>query len=243
MVKHLKNQHYDLSLDLRGDLRHHVLLFLAGVRVRIGYGITGGDFLLHRALRLQIGQHEVERNLAVVPDREKIDLPESYTPLVLSEAEQKAARSFWESQAKHIVVHVSAGDPLKAWPISAFAQVCDTLTDHGYEVVLVGTQNETKRVQGVADLCIRPVRSMAGKTTLRELAALITYADLFIGNDSGPGHLAITQGIPAILLWSETNTPEEWGPWGKQGKTTVIRDPKRSHAVAEVVQAAQELLS
>ncbi len=243
MVKLLQAKRIDLSFDLRGDLRHHVMLFLAGVRVRVGYGITGGGFLLHKLLSLQVGRHEVERDLAVIPGSSQVVLPESYTPLVLSEQERQAGRAWWLSNNKHIVLHVSAGDTQKVWPTSAFAQVCDTLTAQGYELVLVGTASETKHIQSVLEQCSRPVRNLAGKTKIRELAALITAADLFIGNDSGPGHLAITQGIPTILLWSETNTPEEWGPWGSQVRAKVIREPWRVVAVEEVLVQAQVYLN
>jgi ADP-heptose:LPS heptosyltransferase len=60
-----------------------------------------------------------------------------------------------------------------------------------------------------------------GQLTLIETAALIARADLFIGADSGPAHLAAAVGTPAMVLFSGTNRVEQWRPWGSH--VTVLR--------------------
>jgi len=242
MVKKIRKRQFDLSLDLRGDLRHHVLLSLAGVSVRLGYGITGGAFLLHIPLYLRVRTHEVERNLDAVQALKSCEIPRKYLPLILDDTELQAGEKIWQSQGQRVVVHPAAGDPKKQWSTAYFAQVCDYLANVGCEIVLVGTAAEKRLVQQVADCCSQTVRILAGTTTLRELVALITAADLFIGNDSGPAHIAVTQGKPVIMIWSETNTPEEWGPWGEGVRAQVIRYPWREDAVPEVIAAAQAFL-
>ncbi|MBN1596291.1 glycosyltransferase family 9 protein [candidate division FCPU426 bacterium] len=242
MARVLKKHCFDLSLDLRGDLRHHLLCALAGIPLRSGYGITGGAFLLHLPLQLRAGVHEVERNLDLVRVLGEGPTPGGYVPLPLDAQERAAGEKVWAEAGSRIVIHPTAGDPRKQWGAGYYAGVCDLLTAKGCTVVLVGAAVEKGAAQQVARLCLRPVRVLAGQTSLRELTAVITAADLFIGNDSGPGHIAITQGKPVIMIWSETNAPEEWGPWGDSVRACVIRHPRREEAVAEVAAAAQRFL-
>ncbi len=242
LVRELRHRNFDLSLDLRGDLRHHILLMLAGIRVRVGFGITGGSFLLHLPLKLRAQVHEVERNLDAVRALGAKQTPKAFIPLALKRDELQRGKNQWHGSGYKVVVHPGSGDIAKCWPPAAFAKVCDALTEHGCEVVLVGSAFEKSLAENVAGLCRQPVRVLAGETSLRGLAALTTAADLFIGNDSGPAHLAVTQGIPVIIIWSETNAPEEWGPWGEGVRSSIIRHPGQEGAVGETIQAAKQWL-
>ena len=58
-----------------------------------------------------------------------------------------------------------------------------------------------------------------------ELAAVIEQSDLFVGADSGPAHLAAAVGTPAVVLFSGTNDPRQWQPWGTD--VTVVRHEVR----------------
>lgn len=242
MLGRIRARGFDLSLDLRGDLRHHVLLALAGVKNRVGYGITGGAWLLHLPLRLRMGAHEVERNLDVVRSLGQAAVATGYTPLNLTPAEQDYGKTSWTQSGRRVVVHPSAGDPRKCWPPERFAEVCRPLAAAGCEIILIGTEAEREQAAKVATLSGSPLKVLSGQTTLRQLAALLSEADLLLGNDSGPAHLALTQGVPAIMLWSETNAADEWGPWGKSAEGVVIRHPDRPEATAETLDAARRLL-
>lgn len=242
LARKLRAGRFDLALDFRGDIRHILLLWLARVRVRVGYGITGGGFLLHCCLKLPVSRHEVERNLAVVAAVGAGDAPRSYSPLPLNKEDQQAGASAWQGAGPGIVIHPLAGDPAKRWPAGHCAQVCDALQQAGCEVLLVGTAGEKDRIREVVRLCAHPPRNAAGAYSLRALAAVLSRARLLIGTDSGPAHLALTQGIPVVMLWSETNAPGEWGPWGQNARAAVIRRPWRPEAVAEIIRAAGELL-
>lgn len=243
LVRRLREQAYDCSLDLRGDLRHHVLLWQAGVKVRIGYTATGGGFLLHVPLRLAAGRHEVERNLEAAAAAGAAWRPSAYPRLALAPNELKAAAKTWKQRARRVIVHPAAGDPAKCWPRENFRQVCEALAAAGCEILLVGSAAERTAAGSVASGSRSRVRDLCGQTTVRQLAALITTAQLVVGNDSGPAHIAATQGVPVIMLWSETNQPEEWGPWGRPDRSLVVRRPLRPEALEEVLAAARAWLS
>lgn len=243
LARDLRRRRFDLALDLRGDLRHLVLLWLAGVPARAGYGITGGGFLAHVVPRLAVGTHEVERGLDLAAAVGATARPRRFTPLRVSAAERRGALARWQGRGPRVLVHPGAGDPAKRWPAARFAQVCDALTAAGCRVALIGTASEQAGAAAVRAACPRPLEDWCGRTSLAELLALIDTADLVLGHDSGPAHLAVTQGVPAVLLWSETNDPQEWGPWGEGAAAAVVRQPGRDEAGRDAVAAARRLLT
>ncbi len=244
LVKALRTLKLDLSLDLRGDLRHHILLSLAGVKCRVGHTITGGRFLLHRPVALRPGVHEVERNLDVVRSLGHSANPVSYPPLALKQEESAQGRQWWGKARRRVVVHTSAGDPQKCWPQDYFRLLLEGLSQRGCEVVLVGTANEKQRNEALLKACssAKTIKNACGQTNLRSLAALITHAHLFIGHDSGPAHMAVTQGTNTIMLWSQTNAPEEWGPWGEQARAVVLKQADLEATTAQILATADDML-
>lgn len=242
LVRQLREHAFDCSLDLRGDLRHHILLWLSGVKVRIGYTATGGGFLLHVPLRLAVGMHEVERDCEAVEALGAARRPVAYPRLAFAPSELRAAAKTWKQHSRRVVVHPAAGDPAKCWPLENFRQVCVHLAEAGCEVLLVGSAAEQAAAEELMPRSRPRVRNLCGQTTVRQLAALIATSHLVVGNDSGPGHIAVTQGVPVVMLWSETNQPDEWGPWGRPCRATVVRQPQRPEALDEALAAARSWL-
>jgi ADP-heptose:LPS heptosyltransferase len=238
----LRQMHFDVSLDPRGDLRHHLLAWLAGVRLRVGYGITGGAFLLHLKRPLPRASHEVERNLQLAALLGVEPVVERYVPLNFSEEDLRFGQSVWSSPVKRVVMHPAAGDPAKRWPMNRLIEICDALERQGCEMILVGSAQDHFAAQVLANACAHPPRVLAGATTLSQLAAVIASADALVGSDSGPAHIALTQGVPTVMLWSRTNQPEEWGPWGRGVQAVVVRDPESEHSVHHAVAAVKHFL-
>ncbi len=244
LIKALRGLNLDLSLDLRGDLRHHILLSLAKVKCRAGHTITGGRFLLHQPVVLRPGVHEVERNLDVLRSLGHKAQPVSYPPLALTREELDQGRQTWGKAKYRVVIHAGAGDPRKCWPGDYFHQLLEGLSQRGCAMVLVGSAKEKAGIDTLAagHGDIKTLRNLCGQTSLRGLAALITNAHLFIGHDSGPAHMAVTQGINTIMLWSQTNAPEEWGPWGEQARAVVIQKDAVEATVAQILATADDML-
>jgi ADP-heptose:LPS heptosyltransferase len=238
----LRRKRFDISLDPRGDLRHHLLTWLAGVRLRVGYGVTGGGFLLHRQRPLPLARHEVERNLQLAALLGVEPVVERYVPLNLAEEDLHYGQSVWSSPVKRVVFHPAAGDPAKRWPLNRLIEICDALERQGCEVILVGSAQDHFAAQTLANACAHPPRVLAGVTTLPQLIAVIASAHVLVGSDSGPAHMAITQGVPTVMLWSQTNEPEEWGPWGRGVQAVVVRDADNEHAVHHAVAAVKHFL-
>jgi ADP-heptose:LPS heptosyltransferase len=89
---------------------------------------------------------------------------------------------------------------------------------YGYEAVLLGTAADTSFAEAVVAGLDVPTRTLAGRTTLRELVAVLSEAELAITPDSGAMHIAAAVGIPVVSLWGATSAARS-APYGSAGVT------------------------
>ena len=97
--------------------------------------------------------------------------------------------------------------PAKRWSTSGFAHVADYLAgQYGAQVVLVGGPDDVTLAQAIEAECrLAEPLIAAGRTSLKQTAAIIERCDLFIGNDSAPTHLAVAVGTPVVALFGPTD--------------------------------------
>ena len=224
--RRLRRFGYDLGIDPRGDFLVACLLWLAGIPRRLGWDCGGGDFLLTDVVRWDAARHEAESRLALVEPlgvaRNSVRT-ELFPTWADSYAVRESLASLGECHAPIIVLHVGAGTAAKQWPISHFRQLIERLTrELDGTVILVGAAGERCRVRQLAGATPRVV-DWTGRLTLLQLAALAAEADLFIGGDSGPAHVAAAMGTPSVVLFSGTNRAECWRPVGDS--VVILRSP------------------
>lgn len=217
LAKVLKVRKYDIGIDLRGDLRNILLMSLAGVKHTIGYGITGGGFLLDREAPYDGTQHQVKLNLDLLSPF-CVAQTGALTPFEYS---QETAREFLEkcgglpptTLLPRIAVHMGSGYPSKRWPFENFRALVQEIDRRALaQVVLIGTEAE-KNAAPDFKLSSERLVDMRGRTVLRDLPVLLDVCDVFIGSDSGPAHIAAAQGLEIVLLASGTNDMRFWYPW------------------------------
>lgn len=113
-----------------------------------------------------------------------------------------------------IAVHAGASFPGRRWQPERFAVAIDRIAaDSGLYVVLVGGPGEAEATDRIMAAARTPIVNLAGALSLETLLALLHQARLFIGNESGPMHMAAAAGIPVVGLFGLTN-PVRWGPVG-----------------------------
>jgi ADP-heptose:LPS heptosyltransferase len=112
----------------------------------------------------------------------------------------------------HFVLHPGSGGGHKVWPLERFAKIAEALSESG----------EVSGTSGPADASIVnelksqvPSIRAVPQLSLPQLAGYYQSAKLFIGNDSGPTHLAAAVGTPTIAIFGPTD-PRTWGPLGKR---------------------------
>jgi len=107
------------------------------------------------------------------------------------------------------------GAETKLWPAHKYAELADSLKDLFSGVILDGGPNEKHFTEAVAKRLTLPYVDMAGKTDLLQAAALIKRASMFVGSDSGMGHVASAVSTPTLSFFSN-DEPERCLPWGNK---------------------------
>ena len=214
----IKSARYDLGIDFRGDLRNALLLFSAGIPQRFGYGITGGGFLLTHCGKYSRKIHQVLLNLQLLAPLgiEKTPSPASfaYPEERKGHFQNSIGRLLPQGPEPRIVIHPGAGYASKRWPAEKFKSLIgEILQENLGNIILIGTEAEKSLF--TPDFSAPKLTDLRGKTKLEDLPILFDACQLFIGNDSGPSHVAAAQGLPLLVLFSGTNDAAVWHPWAK----------------------------
>ena len=237
----LRDGHYDAVLLLHhltlpfGRLKHQLLLRATGAQWRVGLDNGHGWFLNVRVKDNGFGaMHEAEYYLAVA-GAVGAKTKDKRLVVPLSEADHRQA---WQLLYEHetpqnmrhpiIAMHPGSGgySTARRWAPERFAQLADTLySGVGGQLLLLGGPEEAELHQHIIDMIHSemPVRSMAGRGSIKVTAALLEQVDLFIGNDSALVHLAVAAGTPTVAIFGLTNA-QAWGPFAdeKAGQQALI---------------------
>ena len=219
----LKNGRFDVSIDFKSFFQENLAVCRAGIPWRVGFGIYGGGFLLSHVPDYPWYSHVVERNLALVRDsgigvdcRDCQEWPQVF----FSDEDRSAVQVFLEAHGvgdsdRLVALHIGAGYPSKRWPVARYARLADELVGiYGIRVVLVGGNDDLPLIQEMVTAVASGLLIAAGKLSITATTALLSRCCLFIGNDSGPAHLATAIGIQAIVLFSGENDAPCWRPYG-----------------------------
>jgi ADP-heptose:LPS heptosyltransferase len=118
----------------------------------------------------------------------------------------------WKGQRPLVAVHCGGHYfPRKRWPAASFASLIQQLRRLGVKVVLVGGTEDRETADLIGSM-VPDALSAVGKLRLTETAALLDQCRLFIGNDSGPLHLAAAVDTPTIGLFGPT-APDQFYPY------------------------------
>ena len=236
LARQLRGERPDLAIDFHGGPRSAWLAWASGARRRVGYDIRGRAWMytdvVHRPRGLH-PRHSVENQwdllTAVDPafssaaDRirfrtEMVVTPEASASVAAYLAKHNINAS--NTAARLVVLHVSAGNPFRRWPESAFADVAAGLAGQSSSRFVLVTAGPSDRE--AAQRVLTAARARAGDAagriisaehfSLDELRAVLDSSALFIGGDSGPLHIASTSDVPIVGLYGPT-LPARSAPW------------------------------
>lgn len=202
---------FDLCLAPHRSARTAVLARTSGAAVRVGYRESALPFLYTARVRRPRAGHEVERILALgAPFGLELEGPVR-PRLAVTEEERRRAAAVTGGRP-YVVISPSSAWPTKRWRAEGFAAVADDLTARGLTVVLTGAPGEEPEAAAVAAASRRRAVNLAGRTTVRELAALVAGATAVVANDSAPVHLASAFNRPTVAIFGATVPAQGFGP-------------------------------
>ncbi len=233
----LRRLRFDLAILFQNAFEAALLTFLAGIPRRYGYATDGRRFLLSDPIavpeRTKIG-HQVQYYLDMLRPLGS-ERPAGSPRLFLSHEEEQAMDQRLAEAGvdeSDLLVGLNPGSTYgsaKRWLPERFAETADRLSqEQGMQsgrrvrVVIVGARGEEALGCAIADrMQVKPIQ-LSGRTTMRELMAVIKRCDLFLTNDTGPMHLAASFGVPVVALFGPTDS-RTTSPFGSGH--TIVRHP------------------
>ena len=240
-----------LCLNLHGGTRSAWLTALSGAPYRAGFShyrhqavynihipraqeILGVHRKVHTAehlasavFYLQFGDRRLDsRSLGVsspVPE-----LPYAVPPCRLS-----LGVSLPVPELPYAVLHPVAATPAKTWPAAHFLSVANHLAATGLTPIFIGAATDHLAP-------FSAYRTVAG-APLAQIKSLLSAAALFIGNDSGPAHMAAAFGLPVIVIFGASD-PAIWGPWRTHSEVLTAPEGIEQITPTQVLEALSRLV-
>jgi heptosyltransferase III len=243
VIRRVRAAKFDMTIDFHGGPRSSLITWLSGAPVRVGYDIRGRSWMY--TIRVPRPRHIRPRHAVLnqwdllgalgipEPDVSRMPAEMAIDPVAAASVGKRLADAGVRANDRLIVVHVSAGNPFRRWPLDRFAVLVSGLAqpDAGRRVAVTSGPSE----RGAAAAVIEQARARlgtdearrvlaCGEFSLAEFRALVDRAALYIGGDSGPLHIASTSRTPIVGLYGPT-LPVRSEPW---------RSPDVTSAAVEV---------
>jgi heptosyltransferase I len=218
-IRDLRSMEYDIAIDFQGLLKSGVLIGLARATRKIGFDRTrelSYLFLNERLPAYDIEKHALLRYLDVARYLGAGDPSPACTLPIAREvsAIKKKIEGMNLKDRPLVAINPVARWNTKLWPERSLAELADRLVKERKAVVIFTGSPEDRAVNDrIISLMSETAVNWAGETTLKELAALASLADLFISTDTGPMHLAAAAGAKVLALFGPT-APWRTGPYG-----------------------------
>jgi lipopolysaccharide heptosyltransferase I len=218
-IRDLRRTRYDIAIDFQGLLKSGAVIGLARAGRKIGFDKTrelSWLFLNERLPPYDIEKHALERYLDVARHLGAKDPSPACTLPVEREItimEQKL-KPLGKNGRAIVVINPVARWKTKLWEERKFAELADRLaSERNAAVIFTGGAGDGEIVDRIRSLMKEAAENWTGKTSLKELAALASLADLFVTTDTGPMHLAAAAGAKVLALFGPT-APWRTGPYG-----------------------------
>lgn len=207
LVREIRETRPALCLNVHGGSTSAWLTALSGAKFRVGYGhyrmrwaynvmVPRAQEVLGRETNAAV--HTAEHHAAAV----------FYLGVPVADVPRAVLRGSGSPIPKpYAILHVSAAYFTKQWEAARFREIAVLLRDrHGLEPVVIAGPGQSEVLREFDGF------TCVDRTSIADLKTLLSGSDLFVGNDSGPAHIAAAFGVPSVVIFGSSNSAV-WGPW------------------------------
>jgi len=241
--RELQRRRFDLAILPRWETDSVYATFLAyfsGVRQRIGYSEKvhprkrrlnrGYDRMLTAVLEGSEPKHQVEHNFDLVRALGGV-VADDHLEVWPGPEDERFAEAFLAMEEpvprEPLIAFGPSGghSVLKQWPVERFAELGRRLHEvHGARILVIGGPGEEPLGAYLRQRLGDTVIDAVGRTTLRQMAALLQRCHLYVGNDAGPLHVAAAAGVPVVAVFGSSDH-RRFGPWSRRQRIVSLNLP------------------
>ncbi|AWB66802.1 ADP-heptose--LPS heptosyltransferase I [Saccharobesus litoralis] len=132
----------------------------------------------------------------------------------ISQQDMNWALNYRQAEKPLLVIAPAASKAERNWLAERYAQLAEHAVAKGFQVILTGGPSEMEKAlaKAIESFCSADVLNLVGQSHLKQLLAMLNVADVVVAPDTGPAHMAVTQGTPVIGLYAHSN-PARTGPY------------------------------
>ena len=269
-VRELRRRRFSMVFNMHGGPASAVLTGFSGAPVRVCWAGRQFSFLYNvrvplpaaadARFRMHTAEHRLQQFLwaglpaGPAPPAALYPQPDALAAMQLGLAEKGIAPG-----KRYAVLRPGGAVPNKCWPVESFAQLARWLREEHGLVPVVNLGSGDEGIAAAVEKHLAPVSVVIASLDLRRLIALTAGADLLVGNDTGPTHIAAALGKPCVVIFGASDSAA-WRPWQTghrvvenvfpcercpAGKCATFRESRciLTVTVDQVRQACQELLT
>ncbi|MEZ5358429.1 MAG: lipopolysaccharide heptosyltransferase II [Candidatus Zixiibacteriota bacterium] len=225
----IKGDHFDIGILFPPSFSSALIFKLAGVTGRVGFDSDNRKIILTRAVKSPAEpMHRMQSYLYLL---EKVTgkKPKAHNPQVslshedIQGGEEALGEVGLSYDDAYVAVAPRAIGESRRWGSEKYGNLARRIVSElDKKIVLVGTADDSDAAEEIKAFGSDKIFNLCGKTSLRSVAAVLSFAKLFIGNDSGLAHLAGAVNCPLVVL-SGPDDPAETSPVC-DAKTVIIKD-------------------
>lgn len=218
--KLLKHEKFDYLLHMHSALKASILASFIHAKVKIGFNKERSKDLqwlfVNKKIPKPQSKHVVDGFMefayAIGCPREKPEWKITIDPKALENT-----KKLLDFERQICLINPCTSKEQKNWLIEEYAKLCNYMDDKGFNVYLIGGKSEIEKYYNaeIMDQVRSNVESLVGKTSLKELVALISQADIVISADTAAVHIANALNKPVVGLYA-THDPKRVGPYNQQ---------------------------
>jgi len=226
LILELKRLRFDMVVSFHRSMSRMLLAYLSGIPRRVGYYTKKRSWLLTDCVKEESRiTHRVEYFSNILKGI-GIDVDNKDYEFLVPESAVREADAALESASLHrdeefFVINPGGNWSQKRWPKQSYAALCKKLhAIYKCRILVTGAEKDIALASDIIRSSGDYTISVCGKTTLKQLAAVMRKAKVVVANDTGPMHIALSQKAPVVALFGPTS-PKITGPYG-QGKYMVL---------------------
>jgi ADP-heptose:LPS heptosyltransferase len=215
IVDSINKKKFDIGIELKGHINSIYLLYASNIRRTVGFNYKNHGVLLDYRIPIDNFLYEKDRLLSILPAF-GAKIVNNHFEFIISQEKEKRAADFLlknsiNSEKPLISIFPGASYAPKRWPAEKYASLVEKIIENNIgNPLLIGGVFDKNTIALVKDFTRRSVLDWIGND-VHLMAALINRSKVFIGNDTGPLHIAVALNIPSISFFSSGNI-NRWGP-------------------------------
>jgi heptosyltransferase I len=220
----LRDRHFPLLLHMHASMRANIASRMVRADIRLGFDRARARdnqwYFCNRHIPARAQRHVMD-GLLEFAEALGIDELEPHWDIPLGQAAHARAAELLDTQQPVLVISPCTGARFRNyrnWSVERYAQIADYAQQrYGARVVLTGgnTALERQYADEIASLAASPPLDLIGRTSLKELVAVLARASIVLCPDSGPAHMATAVGTPVVGLYATSNR-HRTGPYFSQ---------------------------